>query len=161
MFAAEEAQDDKGSDPLSSFAQGPIENVAGEVLGEHDGLFRYTIGQRKGIGIAAGEPLYVVAKDGARNALVVGTRDELMTRTVVADDVNFVALPPEQASAAAIRVLAKTSYRQDPRPATAHFSGDSVTLEFDEPLPRPAPGQALALYDAETGETVLAGATIV
>ena len=139
---------------------GPIENMAGAKLGEHEGLFRYTIGQRKGIGVAAGEPLYVVAKDGERNALVVGTHDELMTRTVVADHVNFMALAPEHAVKQDVPVLAKTSYRQAPRPAVARFSGDAVTLKFDEPLPRPAPGQALAMYDAETGETVLAGATI-
>lgn len=144
----------------TSQERGPIEDASGTKLGEHEGLFRYTIGQRKGIGIAAGEPLYVVAKDGKRNSLVVGTHDELMTCTVVANDVNFVSLAPESADGSKVRVLAKTSYRQAPRPAVAHFSGDTVKLEFDEPLPHPAPGQALALYDAETGETMLAGATI-
>lgn len=156
--------DDKGARhlpfaPMES-ARGPIENVDGKQLGEHDGLLHYTIGQRKGIGIAAGEPLYVVAKDGERNALVVGTHDELMTRAVTADDVNYVALTPENSDGIEVRVFAKTSYRQVPRPAVARFSGNGVTLEFDEPLPRPAAGQALALYDGEIGETVLAGATI-
>ena len=139
---------------------GPIEDTSGKILGEHAGLFRYTIGQRKGIGVAVGEPLYVVAKDGVRNALVVGTRDELMVRRVEGEDVNLVSLAPEEAYSGELRVMAKTSYRQLPRAATARFSSDRVVLEFDEPIVRPAPGQTLAIYDT-AGEAVLAGATIV
>lgn len=141
-------------------ASGAIEDVSGKAIGRHNGLFRYTIGQRKGIGIAVGEPLYVVDKDVARNVLVVGTRDDLLTRAVESDEVNFVSLAPEKAAAEDIPVLAKTSYRQTPRPATARFTDGKATLVFDEPIARPAPGQALAMYDAETGECVLAGATI-
>lgn len=138
---------------------GPIEDASGNALGEHVGLFRYTIGQRKGIGVAAGEPLYVVAKDDERNALIMGTRDELMTRRVEGRNVNLVSIGPDEAMGCDLRVLAKTSYRQSPKPATAHFSGNSVSLEFDDPIVRPAPGQTLAVYDA-SGNAVLAGATI-
>lgn len=138
---------------------GPIEDLAGNRLGEHAGLFRYTIGQRKGIGIAAGEALYVVSKDARRNALVVGTRDQLMVRHVEAADVNLVSMSPDE-TAGELRVLAKTSYRQSPKAAIARFSENGVALEFDEPVVRPAPGQTLALYDAATGDIVLAGATI-
>lgn len=146
--------------PGAAGMPGPIEDTSGKILGEHGGLFRYTIGQRKGIGVAVGEPLYVVAKDGARNALVVGTRDELMVRRVDGDDVNLVSLAPEEAYSGELRVMAKTSYRQLPRAATARFSSDGITLKFDEPIVRPAPGQTLSIYD-ESGEAVLAGATIV
>lgn len=138
---------------------GPIEDSSGNALGEHAGLFRYTIGQRKGIGVALGEPLYVVAKDGARNALVVGTRDELMVRHVEGSGLNLVSLDPEEANSGELRVVAKTSYRQPPRAATARFSSDGITLKFDEPIVRPAPGQTLSIYD-ESGEAVLAGAAI-
>lgn len=145
--------------PGAAGMPGPIEDTSGRMLGEHAGLFRYTIGQRKGIGVAVGEPLYVVAKDGARNALVVGPRDELMVRRVDGDDVNLVSLAPDEAYSGELRVMAKTSYRQLPKAATARFSGNGITLEFDEPIVRPAPGQTLAIYD-ESGEAVLAGATI-
>ncbi len=147
-------------DPGAAGTPGPIEDTSGEALGEHAGLFRYTIGQRKGIGVAAGEPLYVVAKDGARNALVVGAREELMVRHVEGSDLNLVSLAPGEASDGELRVLAKTSYRQPPKAATARFSGDGITLEFYEPVVRPAPGQTLAVYDL-SGDAVLAGATIV
>jgi len=90
---------------------------------------------------------------------VVGAKEQLLTKSVTADEVNFVSLAPEEAEGRGVPVLAKASYRQAPRPATARFSGDHVVLELDEPIPRPAPGQTLALYDA-TGQAVLAGATI-
>lgn len=151
---------DLGNRGVAETAQrGPIESADGKVLGQHDGLFRYTVGQRKGIGIAAGKPLYVIGKDSARNALVVGAKEQLLTKSVTADEVNFVSLAPEEAEGRGVPVLAKASYRQAPRPATARFSGDHVVLELDEPIPRPAPGQTLALYDA-TGQAVLVGATI-
>lgn len=140
---------------------GPIETADGSVLGQHTGLVDYTIGQRKGIGIAAAEPLYVIAKDGQRNALIVGPREELMTRTAAGKDVNFVALAPEDAPRHPWRVRAKTTYRQDPRHATAVFDDHGVRVTFDEPVMTPAPGQALVLYDEATAQTVLAGATIV
>lgn len=145
--------------PGAAGMPGPIEDTSGKTLGEHAGLFRYTIGQRKGIGVAIGEPLYVVDKDSARNTLVVGTRDELMVRHVEGDDVNLVSLAPDEAYSGELRVMAKTSYRQPPRAATACFSSDGITLKFDEPIVRPAPGQTLSIYD-ESGEAVLAGATI-
>lgn len=145
--------------PGAAGMPGPIEDPSGKVLGEHAGLFRYTIGQRKGIGVAVGEPLYVVAKDSERNALMVGTREALMVRRVDGEDVNLVSLTLDDASGGGLRVLAKTSYRQPPRAATARFSNDGIALEFDEPIVRPAPGQTLAVYDA-SGEAVLAGATI-
>ncbi len=142
------------------FASGDIENVDGKRLGEHRGLINYTIGQRKGIGIAAPEPLYVVGKDTSRNVLIVGTRKQLMTQTVSAAQTNFVSLTPEETLDRKLNVRAKTSYRMTPQAATAIFTDDSVELAFDEPIVKPAPGQTVAIFD-EAGDRVLAGAIIV
>lgn len=148
---------------------GPIEDAEGSVLGEHTGIAMYTIGQRKGIGIAAKEPLYVIGKDADRNALVVGAREELMTRNVVAEDVNFVSVDADcfqrpglndASSDDGILVRAKTSYRQAPTLAKASFDGMRLRVAFEEEIMRPSPGQALVVYDAKTACKVLAGGTI-
>lgn len=147
--------------PERIMGEGPIVNLAGEVIGKHRGLLHYTVGQRKGIGIAGNEALYVISKDAARNTLVVGTRDELLTDVVEADDVNFVSISPEYAQKGEFRVSAKTLYRMEPRPAVAEFDGARLRVKFDDPVTRPAAGQALALYDAPTCESMLAGAAII
>lgn len=141
------------------FAPGPVVNADGKVIGEHTGLLGYTVGQRKGIGIAAAEPLYVIGKDADRNALIVGTHDELMTHDALAKNVNFVSVAPD-AFTGNHRVLAKTNYRQQARPARASFDNDTLRVRFDEAIPRPAPGQTLVLYDAESPDVVLVGATL-
>ncbi|WP_206215074.1 tRNA 2-thiouridine(34) synthase MnmA [Adlercreutzia sp. ZJ138] len=132
---------------------GDIVDTQGVVRGRHAGLLRYTIGQRKGIGIAASEPYYVIGKNVEKNQLIIGFSDELLSRTVTACDVNYVAVPHFDG---AVRVMCKTSYRQEPQPAIAEVTGDMLRVVFDKPQRACAYGQAVVLYDEEG--LVLAGA---
>lgn len=139
----------------TAFEPGEIVNREGRVLGEHAGLIRYTIGQRKGIGVAAREPLYVLGKDASANRLVVGFKDELLSRGVVARDVNLIS---GDALEGPRNVQVKTHYRQRPVLATAEQTGpDELTVTFEEPQRAAAPGQAAVLYE---GDVVLGGGTI-
>lgn len=143
---------------------GEIIDSDGNVLGRHSGLLNYTIGQRKGIGIAAAKPLYVIEKDLGANRLVVGTRESLSTREVNGKDVNYIALAPEfedgkSGTDMAIPVRAKTTYRAKPASAKAVFEGDRVEVVFDDPIMRPAPGQLMAIYDT-AAKVMLASAVI-
>lgn len=140
----------------TAFNPGEIVDREGRVLGEHAGLIRYTIGQRKGIGVAEREPLYVLGKDASANRLIVGFRDELLSSGVVARDVNLIG---GDAWEAPREVQVKTHYRQRPVAATVEMSGDDeLTVVFDELQSSAAPGQSAVLYD---GDEVLGGGTIV
>ena len=140
----------------ATFEPGPIVNRDGKVLGEHTGLIHYTIGQRKGIGVAAPEPLYVYAKDPVRNELVVDTDANTLCTCVEVHDVNFIArasLPHPD------RFAVKTHYRQTARPATVEQMGESeVRITLETPQRACAPGQAAVIYD---GDAVVCGGTIV
>lgn len=139
----------------AAFEPGEIVNREGRVLGEHAGLIRYTIGQRKGIGVAAREPLYVLGKDASANRLVVGFKDELLSSGVVACDVNLISGGVLEGPR---KVQVKTHYRQRPVLATAEQTGpDELTVTFEEPQRAAAPGQAAVLYE---GDIVLGGGTI-
>lgn len=125
---------------------GPILDTQGNVLGRHTGLPDYTIGQRKGLGIAAREPMYVTALDGSRNALIVGRKDELGRRELLARDVNWI--PPDTAEQLPLRASVKIRYRSVEAPALlAAAEGGRVRVEFDEPLRDITPGQAAVFYD--------------
>lgn len=137
-----------------AFLPGDIVDASGKVLGRHRGLIHYTIGQRKGIGVAAPEPLYVIAKDAAANALVVGPRSELGVHEVFARDVNLISVATLDEP---MRVTAKTHYRQKAQPGQAVVEGGVLKVRFDEPVARPAAGQSLVLYD---GDVVVGGGTI-
>ena len=139
----------------AAFEPGPVVDEDGRVLGRHRGLVHYTVGQRKGIGVAAPEPLYVLAKDAAANALVVGPRRALGVREVCAADVNLISV---EALEAPLRVTAKTHYRHADAPGWAECAEGVLRVEFDEPVARPAAGQSLVLYD---GERVVGGGTIL
>ena len=138
-----------------TFGPGPIVDMHGKVLGEHRGIDRYTIGQRKGIGVAAGEPLFVFRKDAETNTLVVGTDSETRAATVRANDVNLISVASIDEP---LRVTAKTHYRMKAQPGWARIEDHMLVMEFDEPQRAAAPGQALVLYD---GDTVVGGGTIV
>lgn len=125
---------------------GPILDTHGKVLGTHTGLPDYTIGQRKGLGIAAGEALYVTALDGTRNALIVGRAEELGKRELVAQNVNWI--PPRLAKELPLRAQVKIRYRSVEHPATISALDETrVRVEFDEPLRDITPGQAAVFYD--------------
>ena len=134
---------------------GPILNTGGELLGEHNGLAFYTIGQRKGLGISAPQAMYVVDLDTTGNALVVGTVDELGQQELTAHQVTFVS---GQFPAAPLRVKAKIRYKATEMDATlTPLAGQRVQLVFDRPLRDITPGQAVVFFK---GEQVLGGGVI-
>lgn len=133
---------------------GDFVDEVGRVLGRHRGLECYTIGQRKGLGIALGEPAYVFKKDMAANTVSVGKESLLFTKGLTAGDLNWIAFDRPEFP---LRLKAKTRYRQQEQWATAYPHSDGIRLEFDEPQRAVTPGQAVVMYD---GDTVLGGGTI-
>lgn len=124
---------------------GPILDRAGHELGRHGGLPLYTLGQRRGLGIATGEPLFVVAKDVAANALVVGSAADLLVREVLARDWHWVAGTPPTLPH---RVTAQIRYRAPALAGTLEAAPDGcLRMLFDSPQRAPAPGQGLVVYD--------------
>ena len=139
--------------PLSG--PGPIVLADGTRLGTHQGLWRHTIGQRKGLGIGYSEPLYVLAKDAAANALIVGGKADLAATTCRTGPANVLVPPADWPD----EILAQTCYRMRPRPATARLNDQGgLAIAFAQPVPRPTPGQVATLYD--TAGRVLAGGEI-
>ena len=134
---------------------GEIVTTTGEVLGRHTGLHQYTVGQRKGIGVAAGRPLYVVSLDRASNRLVVGEDQDLRRTTCEVRDVNWISIvPPSTPVEARVRV------RNRHEPAAAEITPLDATaarITFREPQRAITPGQAAAFY---SGELVLGGGWI-
>ncbi len=134
---------------------GPIEDLSGRKLGEHRGIVFYTVGQRRGLGIAAGAPLYVVAIDPARNAIIVGPEAALYRDTLEAEDVHWVS---GRTPAGPVRVTARIRYRAAEAAATLEPRSDgSVLVRFDVPQRAPTPGQAVVFY---RGDEVLGGGII-
>jgi len=139
-----------------SVRAGEIRDTAGNVLGRHHGLPFYTIGQRKGLGIATAEALYVMAKDAVDNSIVVGPLAELGRRECVARDMRYVSgvMPAEP-----FRAEVKIRYTARETPATVYPSGDTARVEFDEPQRDVTPGQGLVLFDGEVvlGQGIITG----
>jgi tRNA-specific 2-thiouridylase len=134
---------------------GPIVLRTGEVIGEHGGLANYTIGQRKGLGVTYPEPLYVLAMNLYRNALVVGTRDELGQDTLTAKRVNWISGAAPQG---AFQAEVKIRYKAQPVPAWVEALPEQrMRVQFDEPLRDIAAGQGAVVYQ---GEQCLGGGII-
>ena len=139
----------------SMMRPGPIRNLDSEEIGQHQGLGLYTVGQRKGLGIAAGQPLYVVRLDPERNAIVVGPDAAVWRDTCEVRDINWIAFdhPPDQ-----LRAKVKIRYLHKEQDATLRPTGDETAeIRFDEPQRAITPGQAAVFYD---GDIVLGGGTI-
>lgn len=137
------------------YPPGHFVNAAGQVIGTHRGIIHYTIGQRKGLGIAAAEPLYVTAVDPETNTVTLGRNADLMARGLVAGAVNLIDRPSLDTPT---RVTAKVRYRHAEQPALAWQSQDgALHVLFDAPQRAITPGQAVVLYD---GDTVVGGGTI-
>jgi len=135
---------------------GPITDTEGKVLGRHQGVLGYTVGQREGLGLAVGEPLYVIAVDQAHNRLVVGSRAQLLRRILLAERVNWVSVPPPHEP---IRAWVKIRSRHEAAAASVSPQPDGgVRVEFDEPQSAVTPGQAAVFYD---GDLLLGGGWIV
>ncbi len=125
------------------------------VVGTHKGLHRYTIGQRKGLGIAAEKPLYVVRKDKDTNRVILGDNADLFSGSLTARDCNWIACDTPRAP---LRVTAKTRYKQTETPATIHpLDNGRAYVEFDTPQRAVTAGQAVVFYD---GDTVVGGGII-
>ncbi len=126
---------------------GDIETLDGRVIGRHTGLANYTIGQRKGLGVASPLPLYVIAKNAARNTLVVGAREEMGVTEITAQPVNWISgIPPQQPFRAEVKI------RYTAREAGAWVlpgEREQVTVKFDAPVRDAAKGQAAVFYRDE------------
>ncbi|HVG35885.1 MAG TPA: tRNA 2-thiouridine(34) synthase MnmA [Pyrinomonadaceae bacterium] len=135
---------------------GELVNTRGETLGTHQGIHRYTVGQRRGLRIASERPLYVLSIDAARNRVVVGQQEELLGREFTAAGVNWVAFDePKEAVRAEVRVR----YRHQPVPALIEPLADArARITFDEPQRAITPGQATVFY---SGDEVVGGGWIV
>lgn len=134
---------------------GPITNTAGKVIGEHRGVWGYTIGQRKGLGVGGGEPLYVTRIDAASNTVVAGPESSLFRRTLVARDVNWAS---RDEPAEPVRLQVKVRYRNPAVPAVVAPDGaGSVRVTFDEPQRAIARGQWAVFYD---GDILVGGGVI-
>lgn len=137
------------------YAFGNFLDLDGKVVGSHEGAVCYTLGQRKGLGLAMGAPVYVCGKDMKNNTVTVGPNEALFHTTLRANDWNFF---PFDTLDAPLRVLAKTRYRHIEQPATVYPEADGYCrVEFDQPQRAITPGQAVVLYD---GDQVIGGGTI-
>jgi len=134
---------------------GVIVSQSGEVLGRHGGIHRFTVGQRKGLGIAAPEPLYVLQLRPAEQTVVVGPRPELERTTLTASGVNWIS---GASPAGRLHVTAQIRHRHHPAAGTLRAMDNSrASIEFDAPVVAITPGQAVVFYD---GDVVLGGGWI-
>ncbi len=135
---------------------GNFVDMSGQVIGKHTGMIGYTIGQRKGLGVAFGEPRFVVRKDAVQNTVTLGKSEDLFTSELMADRVNWIAIPELTEP---MTVTAKTRYSQREASAVIEPCGDSqVKVTFAEPQRAITVGQAVVFYD---GDTVVGGGTII
>jgi tRNA-specific 2-thiouridylase len=135
---------------------GELVTAGGEVIGEHNGIHNFTVGQRKGLGVATGTPLYVIQINGDKRQVVVGGQDELYSRTLRARRVNWISVDGLYGP---MRIEVKIRHRHQAAPATIEQSeADEVLVIFDEPQRAVTPGQAAVFYD---GDVVVGGGWIV
>ena len=137
-----------------SYPQGDFIDKDGNFIAHHNGIINYTIGQRKGLGVAAGHPVYVCSKDIKNNTVTLGSNNDLMCTRLEAEDFNWICERPD----GVINCKAKTRYNMREVPCTAYCEGERVIVEFPEPVRAVTSGQAVVLYD---GEYVLGGGTIL
>ncbi len=137
------------------YPAGNFLDLQGKVVGNHRGAISYTLGQRKGLGLAMGSPVYVCSKDMTANTVTVGPEENLYTQTLLARDWNWLPFP---ALTAPIRVKAKARYRHIPQPATVYPEENGCArVVFDEPQRAITPGQTVVLYQEDL---VVGGGTI-
>ena len=135
--------------------KGKIVNSKGEVLGEHAGLYNYTIGQRKGLGISYKVPLFVLGFNSLKNQVIVGEESELYKKEVTVNDINLLLVDEINKP---MKVDVKTRYSSKVASATIMQDGDKITIEFDEPQRAITPGQSAVFY---VGDIVLGGGKIM
>ncbi|RAI34314.1 tRNA 2-thiouridine(34) synthase MnmA [Rhodoplanes serenus] len=138
---------------------GDIVDLGGRVLGHHQGIIRFTVGQRRGLGIAAGEPLYVVRLDAATRRVVVGPREALRTARMRLRDVNWIGdgTLDEAIAGGRLEVFVKVRSTRRPQPAWIGRAGDEIEVELVDGEEGVAPGQACVFYDALAGQARVLG----
>jgi len=134
---------------------GQLISSSGEVLGSHSGIHNFTVGQRKGLGVATGSPLYVIELRGDQRQVVVGGGDELYSSTLRAQRLNWISIDKLESP---LRVKAKIRHRHQPADAEICMDNDGVLVRFEEPQRAVTPGQAVVFYD---GDIVVGGGWIV
>ena len=135
--------------------EGDFIDLSGNKLGTHKGIINYTIGQRKGLGLSLKQPMFVVKKDIEKNRVILGFTEDLMSRSLIADEVNLIAYDKLNED---IKVTVKTRYKQKEAPATLTPLGNGkIKVIFDEPQRAITKGQAAVFYN---GDTVIGGGTI-
>jgi tRNA-specific 2-thiouridylase len=141
---------------------GDIRHIDGRVLGKHEGITGYTIGQRRGLNVAVGEPLFVVKIDPDSRSVIVGPREALLTRSLSLKETNWLGDEDDFAMAAQSGkpVLARVRSTRPPVAARLIASDDGIAVEFDAAEEGVAPGQACVLYDVEDEGRVLGGGFI-
>ena len=138
-----------------AFPHGNFVNTEGRILGQHKGIIRYTVGQRKGLGLSLPAPMYVKEKNVAENTVILCDNQTLFTKQLQATNINFI---PFDTLSSPIRVKAKVRYKHQEQWATVEQTGeDSFTLVFDEPQRAIAKGQSVVLYD---GDYIVGGGII-
>jgi len=136
--------------------EGNFIDTKGNVLGTHKGISHYTIGQRKGLGIAMGKPVYVAGINPEDNTVVLGDENELMSTTLIATDVNLISIEKLDNP---LKCKARTRYKQVEQPCTISQNPDgTVLVVFDNPQRAFTPGQAVVFYD---DDIVIGGGTII
>ena len=134
---------------------GELVTTEGKVLGHHEGIHNFTVGQRKGLGVATGSPLYVININGAAGKVTVGGNDDLLSRSLIAHKLNWIAIDELRAP---LRVTAKIRHRHEPAPAVLENAPNGeVRVTFDQPQRAITPGQAVVFYD---GDLVVGGGWI-
>ena len=140
---------------------GEIVHLDGRVLGEHDGVIHYTIGQRRGLGIATGEPLFVVKIDAPARRVIVGPREALLTAALTMEELNWLGDGTlEDACNEERPVLARVRSTRDPLPAKLGWSGNQPAVFFSVPEEGVAKGQACVLYETSCETRVMGGGFI-
>ena len=136
--------------------KGNYVDINGNVLGEHNGIINYTIGQRKGLGIALGKPCFVIDKNAQTNDVIIGDEEHLFKNEVFVDNLNFIAFDNLEKK---IRASVKLRYRHSPAPAFIYPQDNkTVKIVFDEPQRAPSAGQSAVFYD---GDLVIGGGKIM
>jgi tRNA-specific 2-thiouridylase len=134
--------------------EGNIVDLDGKVLGKHKGIWNYTIGQRKGIGVSSTEPLYVLKLNKDTNEVVIGPADKTFKKSLVAGNLNWIGI---ESLAGEMKAQAKIRSTQQPTEVTLRPDGELVNVEFDELQKSIAIGQSVVFYD---GDIVLGGGVI-
>jgi tRNA-specific 2-thiouridylase len=143
----------------SAAEKGEIVDLAGNVLGHHDGIIRFTVGQRKGLGVAAGTPLYVIRLDAANRRVIVGPRDALRTRRILLRDINWIGDSTIDAALASGRceVFVKVRSTRAPQPGWLMRGESGYEVELIDGEDGVSPGQACVFYDAIDGQARVLG----